>query len=291
MFSQFFGHYLLANQKITAEQFSSCMNYIKANRVKLGLIAENEGLLTRNQANELNYLQMQSDKRFGDLAVEKGYLTDADVTYLLGRQGNPYLIFIQALEEGHVLTRDEIDTALTSFQSDLALSDEQLKAIQDGNLEGILPAFMEVEDPRYTALVGLTLRNIVRFVTSYIRMEKGSFVSSLHARYIAYQHTVGDFDGFLGFCCNDDGILTLADGYAKEKFETVDEDALDSVCEFTNCVNGLYATELSYQDISIDMQPPEFLFDGAIEDEGEFYVLPLYIDGRRSDLIVKLVES
>ena len=288
MFSQFFGHYLLENQKITAEQFSSCMNYIKANRVKLGLIAENEGLLTRNQANELNYLQMQSDKRFGDLAVEKGYLTDADVTYLLGRQGNPYLIFIQALEEGNVLTRDEIETALTSFQSDLALSDEELKAIQDGNLEGILPAFMKVEDSRYTALVGLTLRNIVRFVTSYIRMEKGSFVSSLQARYIAYQHTVGDYNGFLGFCCADDGILTLANGYAKENFETVDEDALDSVCEFTNCVNGLYATELSYQDISIDMQPPEFLFDGTIDNEGEFYVLPLYIDGRRSDLIVKL---
>lgn len=288
MFSQFFGHYLLENQKITAEQFSSCMNYIKANRVKLGLIAENEGLLTRAQANELNYLQMQSDKRFGDLAVEKGYLTDADVTYLLGRQGNPYLIFIQALEEGNVLTREEIDAALAAFQSDLALSDEELKAIQDGDIEGLLPAFMDVEDSRYLSLVGLTLRNIVRFITSYIRIEKGSFVSSLNASYIALQRTIGDYDGFLGFCCDDDGILTLADGYAKEKFGVVDEDALDSVCEFTNCVNGLYATELSYQNISIDMQPPEFLFDSTIDGEGEFYVLPLYTEGRRCNLIVKL---
>lgn len=288
MFSQFFGHYLLENQKITAEQFSSCMNYIKANRVKLGLIAENEGLLTRAQANELNYLQMQSDKRFGDLAVEKGYLTDADVTYLLGRQGNPYLIFIQALEEGNVLTREEIDAALVAFQSDLTLSDEELKAIQDGDIEGLLPAFMDVEDSRYLSLVGLTLRNIVRFITSYIRIEKGSFVSSLNASYIALQRTIGDYDGFLGFCCDDDGILTLADGYAKEKFDVVDEDALDSVCEFTNCVNGLYATELSYQNISIDMQPPEFLFDSTIDGEGEFYVLPLYTEGRRCNLIVKL---
>lgn len=288
MFSQFFGHYLLENQKITAEQFSSCMNYIKANRVKLGLIAENEGLLTRAQANELNYLQMQSDKRFGDLAVEKGYLTDADVTYLLGRQGNPYLIFIQALEEGNVLTREEIDAALVAFQSDLALSDEEVKAIQDGDIEGLLPAFMDVEDSRYLSLVGLTLRNIVRFITSYIRIEKGSFVSSLNARYIAWQRTIGDYDGFLGFCCDDDGILTLADGYAKEKFDVVDEDALDSVCEFTNCVNGLYATELSYQSTSIDMQPPEFLFDSTIDGEGEFYVLPLYTEGRRCNLIVKL---
>lgn len=288
MFSQFFGHYLLENQKITAEQFSSCMNYIKANRVKLGLIAENEGLLTRNQANELNYLQMQSDKRFGDLAVEKGYLTDADVTYLLGRQGNPYLIFVQALEESSIMSRNDIDAALASFQTDNQLSDEELKAIQDGNVEGMLPAFVDVVDSRYYSLIGLTLRNIIRFVSSYIRIEKGRFVPALSAKYITYQHTTGDYRGFLGFACQDDSILALADGYAREQFGTVDEDALDSVCEFTNCVNGLYATELSYQNISIDMEPPEYLIGGAIGNTGDFYVLPLFIDGRHSDLIIKI---
>ena len=69
MFSQFLGHYLVQNDLITAEQFSSCMDYIRQNRVKLGLIAETEGLLTHAQAHELNQLQMQIDKRFGDLAV------------------------------------------------------------------------------------------------------------------------------------------------------------------------------------------------------------------------------
>lgn len=118
------------------------MKYIKDNRVKLGLIAENEGLLTRNQANELNYLQMQTDKRFGDLAVEKGYLTEADVNYLLGRQGNPYLIFIQGLEENGIMSRDEIETALDAFQKENGFSDEILKAIQDGNIEGMIPAFV-----------------------------------------------------------------------------------------------------------------------------------------------------
>ena len=48
------------------------------------------------------------------------------------------------------------------------------------------------------------------------------------------------------------------------------------------------ATELSYQDTTIDMQPPEFKFDSSIDGEGEFYVLPVYIDGKHSDLIVKL---
>ena len=129
MFSQFLGHYLVQNDLITAEQFSSCMDYIRQNRVKLGLIAETEGLLTHAQANELNQLQMQTDKRFGDLAVEKGYLTETDVKYLLGRQGNPYLIFVQALEENNFLTRDEINDAIENFKTANGLTDEVVQAI------------------------------------------------------------------------------------------------------------------------------------------------------------------
>lgn len=288
MFSQFFGNYLLENQKITAEQFSSCMDYIKANRVKLGLIAENEGLLSRAQADELNQLQQQTDKRFGDLAVEKGYLTESDVTYLLGRQGNPYLIFVQALEEKNILTREEINQAISDFKNSNGYSDDVLQAIQDGNIEGILPAFIPEENKKYIPLIGLTLRNIVRFVSSYIRIEKATIVSSLSARYIACQSTTGDYDGFLGFTCDDDSILTIASAYAKENFETVDEDALDSLCEFTNCVNGLYATELSYQNITIDMLPPEFYFNGTLEGKGDFLVIPLYVDSKKSNIIVKL---
>ena len=287
MFSQFFGNYLLQSQKITAEQFSTCMDYIKANRVKLGLIAETEGLLSREQADELNQLQLQSDKRFGDLAIENGYLTESDVSYLLSRQGNPYLIFVQALEENNFLTRDEIDQEIKGFQSNYDFSDDELKAIEDGDIEEILPKFIDDEHRKCIPLIGLTLRNLIRFVSSYILIEKGEFTSSLSSRYIAYQHTTGDNNGFLGFACDDSNILTIADAYAKEKFATVDEDALDSVCEFTNCINGLYATELSYQGTSIDMLPPEFFFDGTIEDEEGFVVMPVSIEGQKVNLIVK----
>ena len=154
MFSQFFGNYLLENQIISAEQYEACMNYIKANRVKLGLIAESEGLLTSSQVMELNYLQVQSDERFGDLAVKKGYLTESDVNYLLGLQSNPYLLFVQALDENNCLTHDEIDYNLTAFQKENDYSNSIMKAIRDGNIEGMLPAFVNIQDsveqPWYT---------------------------------------------------------------------------------------------------------------------------------------------
>ncbi|MBO6108474.1 MAG: hypothetical protein J6P16_03610 [Eubacterium sp.] len=287
MFSQFFGNYLVENRIITAEQFSSCMSYIKANRVKLGLIAESEGLLTSSQVMELNYLQVQSDERFGDLAVKKGYLTESDVNYLLGLQSNPYLLFVQALDENGCMTHDEIDYNLTAFQKENDYSNSTMKAIRDSNIEGMLPAFVDIKDKRYLDLIGLTLRNIVRFINTFIRISPGEFISGATHKYAAYQHTIGDYQIVLGFTGENDEILMMADGYAKEEFGIVDEDALDSIAEFTNCVNGLYAAELSFQNITLDMMPPKLSFDEKIDVSGEYYSLPVYLEGKECHLIIK----
>ena len=177
MFSQFFGNYLLNKQKITNEQLISCMEYMRANRVKLGLIAESEGLLTRKQADELNHLQMQSDKRFGDLAVEKGYLTEADISHLLQLQGNPYLIFVQALEENHVMNREEIQKNLEAFQKEEGLTNSAIDAIKYGDFERLLPTFVTTDNKAVLDMMGLVLRNIVRFVSSYIRIEEAKKVT------------------------------------------------------------------------------------------------------------------
>lgn len=288
MFSQFFGKYLLDNQKITTEQCSSCMKYITENHVKLGTLAEHEGLLDRGRAIELNYLQIDSDRQIGDLAIEKGYLSAMEVKYLLGCQEKPYLLFVQALEENKYMTRDEIDACLISFQKESGFSDNIMDAMKEGNVERLLPAFATFEDERYQTLLGLSLRNVIRFISPYIRLEKGEFMTIHPAKYLVFQELVGDFHGMVGFSSDDDGILAIADGYAKEKFEEVDEDALDSVGEFINSICGLYAADLSYQNIPLDMLPPEFHFDSGLSDKGEFFVLPMFIEGKESRLIIQI---
>lgn len=287
MFSQFFGTYLLDQGKITEEQFSSCMEYMKSNRVKLGLIAESEGLLTRAQADELNRLQMQTDKRFGDLAVEKGYLTDNDISRLLKLQGNAYLIFIQALIENNILSQGELDALLNSFQKDNGFTNSDLVAMKSVDFERLLPTFIQKDNEELVKFAALAMRNVVRFVSTYVRIGKASFTKEYSAKYISYQQTAGDYDGFIGFASDDNAILSIADGYAGESFDEVDEDALDAVCEFANCINGLYATELSYRDINIDMLPPAFFFDNKVSDDNEFLVLPIYITGKKIDLLLK----
>ena len=86
MINRLFGNYLVEAGKITQAQLDEVIETQKKVRVKLGLIAVAEKLMTPEQADEVNHLQAIMDKRYGDIAVEKGYLTDEQVGRLLGLQ-------------------------------------------------------------------------------------------------------------------------------------------------------------------------------------------------------------
>lgn len=286
MFGQYFGDYLLKNNLISSERLDKVMEYQERNRAKLGLIAVSEGLLTAVQAEELNHLQATQDKRFGDLAIEKGYLTENDISHLLRLQGNPYLVFIQALEENNIMTKEEAEVILANFQKERHFSNSDLSSIKNGELEALIPVFLNKNEELYNSLIGLALRNIVRFVTSNFRMEYSEQVQKYSAKYIAYQRTEGDHEGFLGFACDDDTILKIANGYAREIFKQVDDDSMDSICEFINCINGLYATQLSHENVDVNMLPPEYSTDSAVLTADEIIIVPLYMCHKRIDLIV-----
>ena len=270
MFKQLFGKYLVEQKALTPEQYAELSAQQAATRVKLGLIAVEEKLLTKEQADELNHLQTQMDKRFGDLAVEKGYLTDEQVGMLLKKQGNPYLQFIQVLSESGFIPLSKIDSYLTALKSN--------------DITQIVNIFVSDEVPYLRELIGLALRNITRFVSTDFYIGKIVPVQSVKYNCLAGQQVDGDHTYTIGFACeaDDSGLLTLASGYGKEHFAAVSADAYDSIGEFSNCINGLFASELSKKGVNIDMLPPFGYTDVTLTGDG--YALPLNIDGK--DLVL-----
>ena len=115
MFSQLFGKYLV-------EQSNA--------RVKLGTIAVADGMMTEKQAEEINHLQTQMDKRFGDIAVEQKYLTEDQVSLLLKKQGNVAMKFYQLLTDMGGLTLTEIDRNLSDFQTANGFTANELEALK-----------------------------------------------------------------------------------------------------------------------------------------------------------------
>ena len=82
MFDRIFGSYLLKSGSVTVQQLQEVYEEQENNRVRLGVIAVSEKLMTTKQVEEVNHLQAIMDKRFGDICVEKGYLSEQQVAQL-----------------------------------------------------------------------------------------------------------------------------------------------------------------------------------------------------------------
>lgn len=288
MFGHFLGDYLISKGLITKSQLDIITDYQKSSRVKLGAIAVAEKLLTPKQADEINNLQIKLDKRFGDIATERGYLTTEQVDHLLNLQGSPYHQFVQALTAKTTLTKEDIKRLIMEYQEENFLSDENLEAIKSGDIDRIAPVFATTDNPICNEHIGLVLRNIVRFIENQILIQKYYTVTEYSFDNFAGQFLKGQHNILFGFAGKDDSLLAIANPFANESFNLVDEDAFDSICEFINCINGLFASRLSDKEIDINLLPPVSYTGQTLIANGNIYVVPVVINGNKVDLLLSM---
>ncbi len=286
MFIQLFSNYLVEQSVITIEQRNSFQEEIQKTRVKLGTIAVAEGLLTNERAEEINHQQTQQDRRFGDIAIELGYLTENQVSKLLSMQGDFAMKFFQLLIDTLGLTMEAVREYLHDFQKVNGFTDDELEAVKKDDYESIIPLFATVRDPMITDLAGLVMRNLTRFVTNNFYFGRMKKASEYSYSMLAGQKSIGDFNIFLGFSATNelDGIVKLANHYAKSVAITSSDEVYDAVCEFANLNNGLFDSVLSDDDIFVEMVPPEVYLNQQLT--GNAYYMPVYIDDSRFDLII-----
>lgn len=288
MFGQLFGKYLINKGVITDGDYKEFIKKQLDVRVKLGTIAVADGLLTEEQAELINKLQKQFDKRFGDIAVERNLLTEEQVQGLLKKQGNPYMQFLEVLLESRKVTVSQLDKEFAAFQKESGFSDKDMDALKHDDFESLVPIFAATSKPYVTDLVCLILRNINRLISRDFYIGKLSRVNKMNYKCLAGQTTIGAHTIQIALAGEDEteGFLKIASAFAEENYTTVEEDALDSVCEFINCNSGLFAAEQSKQNLDLDMEPV-YAYENQ-EVEGEVYVLPIYIEDCEVKMIIAI---
>jgi len=286
MFSQLFGKYLVEKEVITSEDYKNLIQKQLSARVKLGTIAVAEGMLTEKQVEMLHHLQMQNDKRFGDLAVENNLLTDEQVGVLLKKQGNPYMKFLEVILESGKVSVSSVDKYLNAFQEEKGFSAEEMNALKNDDIDQLLPTYVFSSKPYICDIAGLVLRNINRFVTRNFYFDKIRHCDCLEYKYLAGQKSVGDSTIYIAIAQTGegDGFAKVASGFAEEETASGSVEAYDAVCEFINCNSGLFASDLSKKDISIDMEPSLAYADSKVS--GKVYVLPVYVDDQEISIVI-----
>lgn len=298
MFSKVFGSYLVSRRVISSKDFYKSLEKTGNERIKLGVLAVSEKMMTQEQANEVNMEQSVVDKRFGDIAVSKGYLTDMQVLSLLNMQSDSYLDLIQNLQNNMALSVEDSSRYLDEFCNEYGVTPSELQEMRSGEIELIVKVLSRVNVKRVPLdllkISGLFLRTVVRLVDSnaFVKTvmlqdemkyntcvsQKIDIINKKNNKNSGYSISIADCGG---------NTLPFSRVYGEEEFEEVDMDSLDAIGEFLNCVNGIHVRSL---DKNCEMFPPEYkLSSGVLEGtENKSIVLRVSVLGNEFDTMISM---
>ena len=292
MFDRMFANYLVQCGKLTEQDLSEVFAKQNDKRVRLGVIAVSEKLMTVEQVDEINQLQAILDKRFGDIAVEKGYLNDEQVNRLLVLQGNSYLAFVQAVIDGNYLSLKDIEDMLLRYQREYNLTLSNIEDLKSCDVNRIIPIFLYAQDMIAKGLTGVFVRTIVRLIDYHSYIGSPKLLKEYPFKALSMQPLAGDHKILTALSGDiEPDMSTIAKAFAGDINIECDEDTLDALCELINCVNGLYASEMSNNGVDIDMEAPLGINEPGILKASSIVCVPIYICSKTIDLLLVIDQD
>lgn len=114
-----FGLHLYRKGVITAEELVAALEVQLNNRVRIGQLALEEGILSARDIFDVLHAQRGSPKeRFGELAIEMGRMTREDLMQLLKLQSDRRPPLGDILVWQGVLTKQQAEAELSDFRRD-----------------------------------------------------------------------------------------------------------------------------------------------------------------------------
>ena len=163
--------------------------------------------------------------------------------------------FAQALvDEGRLVMADALDLIEKYSAED---ADAHPVATAVGKLAD---ESIDYELPSYCEFCEIFLRSFIRFMdTSAVVSVEPPIFGDVSDTHIVTQKLSGDLTFVTGMFTSDDMFVEMAKRYSHEDIEEVDELAIDSLQEFLNVINGLFAVDMAKQQRDIDLDAPQVI--------------------------------
>lgn len=290
MLKRLFGNYLVEKQLLTQEKLDSLLPVQKNFKAEVETISVVNKVLTASAVQELLGQIDKSNEHFGEAAIEAGYLTDEKLDQLLTYQSNDFMKFLQELLDGNLVGIAQVNQLLDDFQQAGGYSDAQLSALVHDDLEQCVNIFVPLKSDLLKDFVLTLVQTIRRLIDCDMYLDKAYTANSLQLDKYACQGIIGDIHLKVYISAPDNGLLAIANYFTGDTYEDVNEDALDNVGEFINCINGLFATNMSYDDVSVDMNAPEYSLEGPYISNEKMYIIPIHANGRSFMAVLEVYE-
>ena len=261
MYSQLFGSFLLRKGAVTPEQLSVAIAKVSSTRIKLGTLAIHAGLMVASEVDEVCFLQTREDKRFGEIATERGYLTEEQVRDLLNAQAPDFLLLGQRLVEDGIMSNTELERYMLDYQSENEIYDMDLNVENKEKITKLIERFFmiaEVPVTEYSILyMELMFNNLVRFIGDDFTPLTPVPCEEYPMNYCVSQALHGKINCISRIDMTPEVAIEFASRYAKEDFTEFDEYVKASIEDFINLHNGLFIVNMSNQySTELTLEPP-----------------------------------
>jgi CheY-specific phosphatase CheX len=241
------------------------------------------------QVNEVHKLQATKDQKFGQIAIEEGYLTEEKLDDLLKAQNKSNVLLGQALIEKGYFTFDQYEEVLCQYNAESGFNSDEITALKNNDVQKIVKKYLNAVNKSDGDLVHdyfeLFIRNLVRFIDDEIGLEEAKEIDSYTFSHLITQKIIGKYNLITSFTGSESTLARFASIYSGEKLCGMEAMAKDSLGEFLNCQNGLFLTNLSHRGIELDLSPQEVRENGTLKSQKNMYLVPCYLSFGKIDFI------
>lgn len=275
MLNRLFGNYLVNRGYLNPAQLDDLLETITEYKADPQTVILVNKFLPLSQIRFIQQSQMQEES-FTEAALRLQLLTDNQIEQIVQFQSLPVMCFAQLLLDKQILQTEDIMCVLADFQMYYQFTDEQLHVLCIDDMEQIIRIFVPFQNPRMHELTVTLLQTIKRLIDKNVYLDKAYMAHSIQIDRYAAQTLSGDLNVKFYLSAPINNLLAIANYFGSETYDVINDDALDNVGEFINCVSGLFATNLSYEGIDVDMDAPRYGMEGPYLDNGKIYVIPIH---------------
>ncbi|MBE6838680.1 MAG: hypothetical protein E7507_03950 [Ruminococcus sp.] len=287
MLTYFLGYYLIEKGIITEDQFKVVAEKLEKDKVRLGTLAVQEKLLTEGQVADIHNMQMTENKKFGELAVQKEGLSEDDVYSLIKKQRSLSKPITHYLVADGVIAEGDVQKILEDFKADYKLTEKQFDDIFSNDFDTIISLLANTHNYYTNELYNVTLKFLIRFMESGVRIGKIEKSTSFSAERVVSQKVSCTESNFvIAFAGTRTNLHRFTSSLSSFSNIRNYDGRYANLFNFINCISCIFGRsvmrELSFNDTGM----PKLFKNAHMTFKEDAFLLPVAIGDTEITIIV-----
>lgn len=257
MYNQFFGNYLFSKGYVTKEQLIPALMRQKDEIVRVSTLALYSGYMSPEEIESITNLQLKKDeKKFSELAIEKGFLTQDQVLELLDAECPAFLTLGQILIDNGIFTYKEFFNILADYRSQNEFLELELNANSKDVVQSLIDNFSLLSETSFSSFgksyLELLFNNFIRFIGDDFTALLPDLCKEFPTECCVKQSINGSYGINTYLSMEKSTAIAFAKRYTGEEYTEFNEFVFASIEDFINLHNGLFIVNAS-NDHSIEL--------------------------------------